>query len=136
MGFTLVELMIVVAIVAILAAIAHPAYQEQIRKSRRGDAKATLLKNAQFMETVYTENKTYQPGGANPTLQYLESPDEGTKAYDLSLIDASTTDTSFLLQAVPTGQQTGNRCGKLTLSNDGTKGVLDAATGTTAADCW
>ena len=58
-GFTLTELMITVAIVGILASIAYPSYQDSVRKSRRGDAKAALMENAGFMERYYSTNFRY-----------------------------------------------------------------------------
>jgi type IV pilus assembly protein PilE len=63
-GFTLIELMIVVAIIGILSAIAYPSYQNYIRKSRRADAHA-LLQAAQLAQEKYRINHTsYYPGGA------------------------------------------------------------------------
>jgi len=67
-GFTLIELMITVAIVAILASIAYPSYQSHVVKSRRTTAKACLLELAQFMERYYTTNMKYT-GATLPTTQ-------------------------------------------------------------------
>ncbi len=58
-GFSLIELMVVVAIVAILAAIAYPNYTDTVRRSNRSDARATLLQIAQSLERYFTENNTY-----------------------------------------------------------------------------
>ncbi|MCC4620365.1 type IV pilin protein, partial [Xanthomonas cassavae CFBP 4642] len=58
-GFTLIELMIVVAVVGILAAVAYPSYAEHIRKSRRAQAKADLVEYAQMAERSHTTNNTY-----------------------------------------------------------------------------
>ena len=75
-GFTLIELMIVVAVVAILAAIAVPSYQEQVRKSRRAQAKADLVEYAQMAERFFTVNNTY----VGFTLPTTQSPREGGTA--------------------------------------------------------
>lgn len=136
-GFTLIELVIVVAIIGLLAAVAYPAYQDSVRKSRRADAKGILLELAQFMERTYTANNTYKPGGSNPTLPITQSPKESTtKYYNLSL--SAATANTFTLQAVPISgtDQATDRCGTLTLTHTGVKGISDAASGVTASDCW
>lgn len=117
-GFTLIEVMIVVVLIGILAAIAYPSYQDSVRKTRRTDAKAVLSELAQFMERTYTENNSFKPGGNNPTLPHLESPiDGGQKYYDMSISASSTS--SFTLQATPKGPQAGD--GVLTLSSTGAR---------------
>ena len=134
-GFSLIELLIVLAVVGILAAIAYPSYQESVRKSRRADASGALLELAQFMERTFVENKTYTPGGANPALPYTEAPkDESTKFYDLALTAA--TATTFTLTATPKNDQAVDSCGKLTYTNTAQKGIADAAVGKTVSDCW
>ena len=59
-GYTLIELMIVVAVVGILASVAYPAYKSQVEQTRRSTAQADLLELSSFMERWYTENFTYQ----------------------------------------------------------------------------
>ena len=66
-GFTLVELMIVVAIVAILAAIAYPSYAESVRKGRRAEARAALTELLQQQERFMTQNNTYRAFAAGAT---------------------------------------------------------------------
>ncbi len=92
-GFTLIELMIVVAVVGILAAIAYPSYQEQVRKSRRADGAAVLMQNAQFLERFFTENGRYDQdrGGTAVALPYATSPLDGDATYyNISLNSVTT----------------------------------------------
>ena len=93
-GFTLIELMVVVAVVAILASIALPSYQEQMRKSRRAQAKADLVEYAQMAERHFTVNNTY----VGFTLPSTQSPRESgaTARYTLN---ANTSATAFTLTA-------------------------------------
>ncbi|WP_084154453.1 type IV pilin protein [Nitrincola lacisaponensis] len=135
-GFSLIELMIVVAIVAILASIAYPSYQDSITKSRRAEAQANLLELAQFMERYYTANNRYNNAATTPpsapVLPFDESPKDGAnKYYDLSLtvITANT----YTLTATPKGAMAGDGCGNLTLNHAGVKG----RSGALALDqCW
>lgn len=108
-GFTLIELMIAVAVIGILAAIAYPSYQDSIRKSRRADAKATLLQAAQWMERFYTENNRYDPrsraGTLTTTITAVPHPfqaaplEGGSKYYAITL--AAITQNTFTLNATP-----------------------------------
>lgn len=128
-GFTLIELMMVVAVIGILAAIAFPSYQDSLRKGRRADAKTALLDLAQFTERSYTQNNTY----SNITLPYTQTPTSGaTKYYNLSF--ASATQSTFTLQAVPIAgsPQASDACGTLSINEAGTKAV----TGSTVSQCW
>ena len=116
-GFTLVELMIVVAIVAILAAIAYPSYAAYVQRSRRAQAKADLTQLAQDLERQFTVQKTYigyAPDGGFPT----NSPHDGAAAYS---IDAVIQARAYVLTATTTGPQTTDLCGNLTLDQTGTK---------------
>lgn len=128
-GFTLVEVMIVVAIVGILASIAYPNYQEFLRSARRADAQAALVELSQFMERRYTASGSY--GNAtcsNVTLPFSSAPKDGnTTFYNLNLQSCNASD--YTLRAVPTGAQSSDRCGTLTLASSGVKG----AGGT---NCW
>jgi type IV pilus assembly protein PilE len=122
-GFTLIELMIVVAIIAILAAIAYPSYQGAIRDSRRGMAQADLVELASDLERYYTTNNSYTGGGGllttgGPLFQFNVSPQEGDTAfYNLSVAIPSST--AFTLIAIPTGPQVGDFCGTMTLDSTG-----------------
>lgn len=129
-GFTLIELMVVIAILGILVSIAVPSYRESVRKSSRGQAKADLAEAAQAMERYYTVNNTYV--GANlATLGLAQSPKQGTARYTLSFAGAVTAST-FTLRAQPLAGQAQDKCGTLTLSNTGQKTPTTAA----LAECW
>lgn len=128
-GFTLIELMIVVAIIGILAAIAYPAYQSYVEKSRRGQAQADLLELVQFMERRYSNRFDYEKtGGGVPDLPFDVSPRTGNPvAYDIT-VSAVATD-SFTLQAAPRAVQAGDDCGTMTIDEEGTRVAAQA-------DCW
>ena len=136
-GFTLIELMVVVAIVGILAAIAYPSYTEHVRKGNRADAQASLMELAQLMERNFTRLGRYTTdvaGTTAPALPFTTAPKDGGRViYDLSL--SAITATTYTLQAAPRagGSMAGDRCGSLTLTNTGLKGQ---AAGATTADCW
>ncbi|WP_202922860.1 type IV pilin protein [Pseudoxanthomonas daejeonensis] len=128
-GFTLIELMVVVAVVAILAAIAVPSYQEQIRKSRRAQAKADLVEYMQGGERFFTVNNTYV-GYALPNGQ---SPREAGATARYTLAASTQTATQLVLTATAVGPQASDRCGDLSVSNTGLKTRSGAAA---LADCW
>lgn len=123
-GFTLIELMIVVVIVGILAAIAWPSYQNQVRSSNRADAQGALLGLAQAMERHFTQNGSYEEaatGGSDtgaPDIFPTESPLDGSnKTYNLRITAAD--ETSYTLEAQPKGSQADD--GDLQLSSSGEK---------------
>lgn len=140
-GFTLIELMIVVAIIGVIAAIAFPSYQEYVDRSRRTDAKAALTGLAGAMERHHTTNSTYEgaaTGGSDtgaPGIFPDEAPlDSGVKYYDLTIQAADAT--SYTLRASPKGVQAGD--GILELSSTGARGWDRDASGGIGAgeDNW
>lgn len=108
-GFSLIELMVVVSIVAILAAIAYPSYQNQIAAGRRSDAQAELMQLAQFMERLYTETGCYNPGSDNDCSTGTAAPaiSIGSDYYSVSF-GGTPTATTYRIVATPTGPQAGN----------------------------
>ena len=125
-GFTLVELMIVVAIVAILSAIAYPSYSNYIIKTRRTAAKACLSEYSNYMERFYTTNLTY-----------LAAPDPGldcegaaqTGNYYVYSYSVTPTVSVYTVQAVPTTAQADTKCGTLSIDQAGVR--IPTTTG-----CW
>lgn len=123
-GFTLIELMIVIAIIGILATVAYPNYQESVAKSRRADAKGALTSFAVAMERYYSETGKYSGVGEDtgtPTIFATKSPVDGAVAYyDLKV---AATDSSYTLSAVPThnSPQENDKCGTLALTNLGAR---------------
>lgn len=127
-GFTLIELMIVVAVIAILAAIAYPNYTEHVRKTRRGQAKADLVEYAQLAERYHTVNNTYV-GFALPA---AVSPREGgTASYTLQLQPAATQST-FTISATAANGQLKDKCGNLAIDQAGRKSNSKGS----LAECW
>lgn len=116
-GFTLIELMIVVAVIAILAAIAIPSYADSVRKGRRGQVKVDLVESAQLLERYRTINATYLGMDA----YRKRSPETGTKYYDIAA--SGQTATAFVLKATPVAatDQVKDACGVLAISAVGTK---------------
>jgi len=127
LGFTLVELMITVAIVAILAAIAYPSYTQQIMRSRRTEGRAALMQNAQTLEKCFTVSGTY--AGCNGL---LATSTNGYYTLPAPVGDgAKTLATSYSITASAAGAQASDsHCATLAITSAGDKSL------TTNADCW
>ncbi len=140
-GVSLLELMIVVAIIGILSAFAFPAYQQQVRDTRRAECSGSLTALGNAMERFFTVNSTYlgaADSGANtgaPAVFTTTCPSDGGDATYNMTIQAATGST-YTLQATPIGPQADDKCGSLTLSNTGRKDVTGQTSGVTWQQCW
>lgn len=145
-AFTLIEVLVVVALVAILSALAYSSYAGSVRKAHRGDAQSALTGLASAMQRYYTEQtpSTYvgaaqgtTPAAPSSTVFPAQSPLDGAKkSYNLRIQSASAS--AFELRAVPISGsvQAGDKCGSLTLTSTGQRGITGADTGVTWQDCW
>ncbi len=153
-GFTLVELMIVVAIIGILAAIAMPSYEEQVRKTRRADAQSVLYDFANAMERYASKNPNTgyadtavgdaDSGAPKSSVFPTQAPLDGNdKYYDLTLVVLDESGGSspvadgyggfYTLSAAPIdpGAMAGDACGTFSLTSAGTRSVTGSA-----SNCW
>jgi len=156
-GFSLIELMITLAIIGVLAAIVYPSYQKSIHKARRMDAKAVLLQAANWMEQFYTVYHRYDQDTAGnsvtaesnanafPNSGFIRSPiDENMpKYYDIEL--SAVAQNTFTLQAILTdaddNQKKGDNCQKLILDQAGRRSIENKSgnivtSGFELEECW
>lgn len=133
-GFTLVELMVVVAIIGIIAGIAYPSYMDSVRKSNRVEAKSELADLAQRLQRCYTTYGSFNDA-ANRCTVYEDLTDgtavksRGNGFYDISIASDTATTYKLVAKAVkaPQTNDTSGGCNELTLDQTGTR--LPAA-------CW
>ena len=131
-GFTLIELMIVVAVVAILAAVAVPSYRSYVLRSHRTVAINAILDLGSREARYYTTNNNYT--GSLTTLGYaadpMQLPSSTNTYYNLSV--SSATSATFTLSAAPVGNQANDTCGTYTYTDLGLKGISSGS----VSSCW
>ncbi|MBU6421125.1 MAG: prepilin-type N-terminal cleavage/methylation domain-containing protein [Gammaproteobacteria bacterium] len=130
-GFSLIELMVVVAIIAIIAAIAYPSYERSVLKSHRSDAENLLTQDAQILERCYTQYFSYKNGTCSPPLATYTQYRYYTAV--TTVLAAST----YVLTATAVGNQTKDtQCASFTIDNTGKKTALTASATTNSTACW
>ncbi|AYQ30121.1 MULTISPECIES: type IV pilin protein [unclassified Polaromonas] len=148
-GFTLIEIMIVVAIVGLLAAIALPSYQSYIARGNRAAARVALSQAAQYMQRFYAANDRYdadrtgtQTIWATMPPTFMKAPADGTALYEISNTGtnpstATASTFTLIMRPVSTASMVNDKCGGFTLTQAGVKGITAAApTAALIAECW
>lgn len=131
LGITLIELMIVVAIIGILAGIAYPSYTKYVERSKRSEARAALMDAAARLERFYSDNNRYATANNTfPAAAGVVTTSENGH-YTLTL-NTTGSYQDFTITATPQ-TFTDNTCGNLTLAANGTKGITGSGS---VGDCW
>jgi type IV pilus assembly protein PilE len=135
-GFTLIEMMVTVAIIGILSAVAYPAYTEQIVRTRRAAAAGCAFELAQYMERVYASNMRYdQNAGVATALPSVPCRTDLNQHYAFAFAASQPQQRSFTIIATPSGAQAARdtKCGTLSVDQANAKSSNGTAA---AADCW
>ena len=136
-GFTLIELMIVVAIIGILAAIAYPSYDEYVKRGNRTEGQAFLSDVAARQERYFSQNNVYVTDDADIAKLGLSRANSPTNKYTVGFADGGG---GYTLTVTNSFNDT--KCGNLTLNALGDKGAKGKTTAGSAADrtfvldCW
>ncbi|MGX5174414.1 type IV pilin protein [Aliikangiella sp. IMCC44653] len=120
-GYTLIELMIVIAIIGVVASFAYPSYTNYVIRAKRSDAMAALMNAAQAMERFKTNNFNYNVGDDITTVFADQVPVDGGEAYYTLSVDNNDAGTQYTLTATPTGSLAG-KDSPLTLTHTGQRG--------------
>ncbi|WP_448111616.1 type IV pilin protein [Pseudomonas lini] len=125
-GFTLIEIMIVIAIIGIIITIGYPSLTEYVKKGHRTEVAGLLSEQAQILERFYSKNNVY----TNAT-----GLSAGNDSYTIT---PTLTDQTFLLTATRKAgsSMASDKCGDFTLTNTGVRSMVNATSGLTTKDCW
>jgi type IV pilus assembly protein PilE len=124
-GFTLIEIMIVIAIIGIVITIGYPSLTEYVKKGRRAEVAGLLSEQAKILERFYSKNNVYTGISVLST------------GNDYYTITPTLTDQTFLLTATrKAGSMATDKCGDFTITNTGVRSMVGAKTGVTTKDCW
>ncbi|CAI8767198.1 type IV pilus assembly protein PilE [Pseudomonas sp. IT-P100] len=124
-GFTLIEIMIVIAIIGIVITIGYPSLTEYVKKGRRAEVAGLLSEQAQILERFYSKSNVYTGATGLST------------GNDYYTITPALTDQTFLLTATrKAGSMATDKCGDFTITNTGVRSMVGAKTGLTTKDCW
>lgn len=127
-GFSLIEVLVVVSVLALLATIAYPAYQDQIRKTHRSEAKAALANAVARQEQFFLNNKTYTENLDASGLHISSTTKGGLYAIQVATPTVNCPiDRCYLIEAQPQASQTEDQCGILAVTSEGVR---------TPAACW
>lgn len=139
LGFTLIEMLIVLALLGILSAVAYPSYAAHLQRAHRSEAQAALMEAAFFMQRYYAANHRYDTGDASAPLVSLpaplnQAPRQGKAHYLISVTQADAHGYTVSATPVQDGPMSSDACGTLTLNQHHMRGI----TGTTVnvAQCW
>lgn len=131
-GFTFIEMLMALAIAAIVASIAYPSYGRYVARSHRTQAQAQLLQAAQWMERAATAIGTYPSRPAQADALDALQTQLSTDRYTLSITSAD--GSSFTITAMPQAAQSKDPCGTLTLDHTGKRSSTSSSMSSDA--CW
>ena len=136
-GFTLIELMIAMAALAILASAALPTFHESIARARRSEMQAALLEDAGYMQHYYASHDAFM-GTPPPQLPFARTPRTGAANYAITVSVPAADPASFVLTAQRTGAMGADACGDFTYDSPGQRGLVagTVAPGRDVASCW